>query len=100
MSLDNQLLQRLSGIPGFNKSLITSGGATSLVDSLPASLSGMVLIAYNEALRKVFQIGLVLACLAVLGMAAMEWRNILTAEAKADAKKSERAEEKEVEQTA
>ena len=55
--LDNQLVQRLSGIPGFNRSFVTSGGATSLIDSLPADLRETVLIAYNESLRKVFQIG-------------------------------------------
>jgi hypothetical protein len=33
--LHNQLVQRLSGVPGFNWSLITSGGATSLLNLLP-----------------------------------------------------------------
>ncbi|KAK9358832.1 major facilitator superfamily domain-containing protein [Lipomyces starkeyi] len=37
--LDNQLVQRLSGLPGFNSSLITSGGATSLLSSLPGDCS-------------------------------------------------------------
>lgn len=75
--LGNQLLQRLSGIPGYSQSLITSGGATSLLDSVPADLMAIVLTAYNEALRKVFQIGLILSCLAVLGTATLEWRNVL-----------------------
>lgn len=98
--LDNQLLQKLSGIPGFSKSLVTSGGATSLLDSVPADLRGTVLTAYNEALRKVFRIGLVLSCLAVLGTAAMEWRNILkTPEEKVCAEKSGAAEEEKDGQT-
>jgi MFS family permease len=75
--LDNQLLKRLSGIPGFSKSLVTSGGATSILDSVPPELRGTVLKAYNEALRSVFQIGVVLACLAVPGEAMLEWRSIL-----------------------
>lgn len=75
--LDNQLLQRLSGIPGFSKSLITSGGATSLLDSVPTDLRETVLVAYNDSLRKVFQIGLILSCLAVLGTATMEWKSVL-----------------------
>lgn len=75
--LDNKLIQRLSGLPGFSKSLITSGGATSLIDNVPASLRGTVLAAYNESLRKVFEIGLILSCFAVLGISLMEWKNIL-----------------------
>ena len=76
--LDTQLLQRLSRIiPGFSEHVVTSGGATSLVESVPEDLRGAVIEAFNEALRKVFLIGLVLSCLAVLGIASMEWKNIL-----------------------
>ncbi|XXH05441.1 hypothetical protein Hte_011868 [Hypoxylon texense] len=75
--LGNQLVQRLSGIPGFNSSLITSSGATSLLSSLPANVLDMALEAYNEALRKVFQVGLIVSCLAVLGTATLEWRSVL-----------------------
>lgn len=75
--LDNQLVQRLSGVPGFNSTLITSSGATSLLSSLPENLRGTVLTAYNESLRKVFQIGLVVSCLTILGAATMEWRSVL-----------------------
>lgn len=75
--LDNQLVQRLAGVPGFNSSLITSGGATSLLSSLPANLRETVRTAYNESLRKVFQIGLILSCLTILGAAALEWRSVL-----------------------
>lgn len=75
--LDNQLVQRLSHIPGFNSRLITSGGATSLISSLPANLRQTVLIAYNESLRKVFQIGLIISCLTILGTATLEWRSVL-----------------------
>ncbi len=93
--LDNQLLQRLSGMSGFNKSLITSGGATALRDSVPPDLRGTVLIAYNESLRKVFQIGLILSCLAVLGTASMEWKSVLKKpDAKIDAEKSGATKEK------
>jgi MFS family permease len=76
-ALDNQLVQRLSGLSGFNSSLITSGGATSLISSLPANLRETVLTDYNEALRKIFQIGMIISCLAVLGAAMLEWRSVL-----------------------
>ncbi|THC89804.1 hypothetical protein EYZ11_010743 [Aspergillus tanneri] len=75
--LANQLLQRLADIPGFNKKLVTAGGATFLVRSVPADAKEKVLTAYNEALRKVFQIGLIVSCLAVLGTVSMEWKSIL-----------------------
>ena len=96
--LDNQLVQRLSGLPGFDPSLITSGGATSLLSSLPANLRGTVLTAYNEALRKVFQIGLIVSCLTILGAATLEWRSILKKpETNAGPEISGAAEEKKVE---
>jgi MFS family permease len=74
--LGSQLLQKLSGIPGFQPGLVTSGGATSLVTSLPVEFHDMALAAYNEALRKVFQVGLIVSCLSVLGAAGLEWRSI------------------------
>ncbi|MCJ1387261.1 hypothetical protein MMC18_000101 [Xylographa bjoerkii] len=95
--LGNQLVQRLSGIPGFNSSLVTSGGVTSLISSLPASLRETVLTAYNEALRKVFQVGLIVACLTVLGAVALEWKSThQKPEADVGAEKSGAPEEKNV----
>ncbi|KAL2215028.1 putative MFS aflatoxin efflux pump [Thermoascus aurantiacus ATCC 26904] len=82
--LGNQLVQRLSGVPGFDPSLITSGGATSLLSALPASEHDTVLTAYNEALRKVFQVGLIISSLAVLGAVALEWKSILKNKPKAN----------------
>ena len=75
--LGTQLVQKLSGIPGIDPGLVTSSGATSLLSSLPTSLRPIVLKAYNESLRVVFQIRLVLSCLTLLGTAALEWRSIL-----------------------
>ncbi|ORY71976.1 putative MFS aflatoxin efflux pump [Pseudomassariella vexata] len=74
--LNNQLLERLSGLPGFTPSMISSNGATTLSSSLPVELRGPVLEAYNESLRKVFQVGLIMTCLTIIGSAAMEWRSV------------------------
>ncbi|KAF3768067.1 putative MFS aflatoxin efflux pump [Cryphonectria parasitica EP155] len=74
--LSTQLLKRLSGVAGIDASLITTSGATGLLASVPASLREKVLVSYNEALRVVFLIGLVVCCLAVLGLAAMEWKSV------------------------
>lgn len=75
--LNNQLVKRLSGLPGFEPSLVTSGGATSLLETLPGDQRAPALQAYNEALRMVFQIGLIMSCLTILGTAALEWKSIL-----------------------
>lgn len=74
--LSHQLVQRLSGGPGFNSSLVTSGGATSLLGSIPADLRETALTAYNKALRMVFQVGLIMSCFAVLGAAMLVWRSV------------------------
>jgi MFS family permease len=73
--LNNQLLKKLAGVPGFDKSLVTSGGATELIKSLPAELKPTVLEAYNEALQDTFKVGTTLTALAFLGVACMEWRS-------------------------
>jgi len=72
----NQLVQRLSGFPGFNAQLVTSEGATGLLNSLPADVRGSALEAYNEALRVVFQVGLIVTCLAILGTSTLEWLSV------------------------
>ncbi|KAH8157934.1 hypothetical protein CIB48_g10310 [Xylaria polymorpha] len=74
--LNNQLLQRLRHIPGFSPGLVQAGGATSLIDSFPIEYRHDVLIAYNESLRTVFRVGLILATLSVIGAAGMEWRSV------------------------
>ncbi|KAJ8071804.1 hypothetical protein OCU04_002118 [Sclerotinia nivalis] len=75
--LDTQLVQRFSNFPGFEPSLITSSGATSFLGSLPANLRETSLIEYNEALRKVFQIGLILSYLTALCIAMLEWKSVI-----------------------
>lgn len=74
--LNNQLVERLAGLPGFTPSLIQTGGATSLIGSFPPEYRHDVLVAYNESLRIVFRAGLILAALSVLGALAMEWRSV------------------------
>lgn len=74
--LSNQLVQRLSGLPGFDPSLVTSGGATSLLASFGEDLRETALVAYNEALRTVFLVGLIPTCLAALGTFSLEWKTV------------------------
>nr|POE56465.1 efflux pump roqt [Quercus suber] len=74
--LGNQLVSRLSGIPGFDSNQVTSGGATTLIHSVPASDVSNVLVQYNASLQVVFIVGLVVACLTLLGAVALEWKQI------------------------
>ncbi|OHF03888.1 hypothetical protein CORC01_00750 [Colletotrichum orchidophilum] len=71
----NQLLQRLSSVPGLDAQKIMDSGVTSLTN-LPDSVKATVLFAYNEAIRQVFLVGLVLACVAIFGALALEWRSV------------------------
>lgn len=74
--LDNELLRRTAGIPGVSPEQILSSGATDLTRSVPASALPAVLAAYNESLRKVFQVGLIMTCLTIFGAAMLEWRSV------------------------
>jgi len=73
--LNNELLKGLSAIPGFSPSDYLSQGATSLTQ-LPDEIKRPVLIVYNEALRKVFIVGVVMVCLTIFGAAALEWKSV------------------------
>lgn len=73
--LNNQLLQRLSSLPGFSPKMIQDSGATSLT-SLHALVKTTVLVAYNESLRQVLLVGLVPVCVSMLGALVMEWWSV------------------------
>lgn len=73
--LNNELLKRFASVLGFRPESIQTGGAISLTN-LPKSVRRTSLVAYNESLRQVFRVGLVLACVSILGALAMEWRTV------------------------
>ncbi|KAK7749789.1 hypothetical protein SLS53_000368 [Cytospora paraplurivora] len=73
--LDGELLRKLAGLPGFDASTILNSGATTIT-ALPEPLKSTVLVAYNAALRKVFQVGLIMTCLTIFGAATLEWRSV------------------------
>lgn len=74
--LNNQLAKSLAGIPGISPSLIQSTGAIQLLSVIPAEYRVAALEAYNNSLRVCFQIGLIMACLSILGALGMEWRSV------------------------
>ncbi|KXJ92611.1 major facilitator superfamily domain-containing protein [Microdochium bolleyi] len=74
--LTNELLNRLTGIAGVTPEFIENTGATSLSGALPAAVRGVVLNAYNLALRSVFTVGVAFTCLTIVGALLMEWRSV------------------------
>ncbi|KAF2494568.1 MFS general substrate transporter [Lophium mytilinum] len=76
--LGRELVERLAGVPGvdFSAALVRDTGATELLKLVPAEYREMALGAYNDSLRVVFRVGLVMACLAVIGAAGLEWRSV------------------------
>ncbi|OIW25625.1 MFS toxin efflux pump [Coniochaeta ligniaria NRRL 30616] len=74
--LDNQLAARLAGIPGVDPGQIQGSGVTELFKHIPPQYHTVALDAYNDSLRRVFEVGLVMACLSVPASLAMEWRSV------------------------
>ncbi|KAK0619748.1 major facilitator superfamily domain-containing protein [Immersiella caudata] len=74
--LNNRLIEYLAPIPGFSTKLLLNNGATTILEVLGEAQKPAVLSAYNEALRWVFRVGLIVICLGVFGALAMEWRNV------------------------
>ncbi|PYI09932.1 MFS general substrate transporter [Aspergillus sclerotiicarbonarius CBS 121057] len=76
--LDQHLATRLARISGINitPETIERAGITGLFKTIPFQYHTAVLEAYNSSLRLCFVIGLVFACLSVIGSIGMEWRNV------------------------
>jgi hypothetical protein len=66
------------GIPGFDAERAIKAGAVELRNLVPAKYLTSVLVAYNDAITKAFQLAVIMACLASLGAVGMEWRNMKT----------------------
>jgi MFS family permease len=80
--LSTELVKRLSGLPGLDASVIVSLGATELRAYVGEELLPEVLLAYNDALDRVFLVGVIVSCLSLPGALLTEWRSIKTKGAK------------------
>lgn len=69
--LSNQLAKRLVISP----QMVQNSGATQLLDHVPVEDRAAAVVSYNDSLRTCFQVGLVMACLAIVGGVAMDWRS-------------------------
>jgi len=96
--LANELLDRLSSLPGFDASQVFHGGITSLLHSLPADLHDKAVYEYNEALRKVFMIGVIISCLAIPPAFLLEWKSIKGLKKFGGDEEEEKEEEKKAEE--
>ncbi|EAL86435.1 hypothetical protein KXV22_005653 [Aspergillus fumigatus] len=70
--LSNQLAKRLA----ISSQTVQNTGATQLLEHVPVDDRVASLGAYNDSLQVVFQVGLIMACLAILGAVPMEWRTV------------------------
>ncbi|KAK0935074.1 hypothetical protein LTR29_013394 [Friedmanniomyces endolithicus] len=61
---------------GLSPAQIVNTGATELRSVVPAEKLGELLGIYNDAVRQVFVVGTILACLAALGAVGLEWRSV------------------------
>lgn len=91
----SSLKNGLSGFSGIDPEALGSAGATSLSSSLPEGIRQTVLMAYNDALRHVFRVGLIVSCLAVLGVASLEFKSVKKEQMQSEKTKEESNETKE-----
>nr|WOL36634.1 MFS transporter [Pseudogymnoascus verrucosus] len=62
-------------ILGLDPAVMVKVGATELRNVVSPSQLHVVLLAYNDAITKAFQISLITSCLTILGASGMEWRS-------------------------
>lgn len=67
---------RSLGIPDFDASSIVKMGATEVRRMVSKEWLAAVLEVYNGALRWAFRIAVIMACLSILAVVPMEWKNL------------------------
>ncbi|KAH7140952.1 major facilitator superfamily domain-containing protein [Dactylonectria macrodidyma] len=74
----NRLVSNLMelSIAGLEPEAVVNAGATAVRSMVDPEMLPQVLVAYNDALVKTFQLGLILSCLSVLGAIGVEWKSI------------------------
>ncbi|KAI2606609.1 putative MFS multidrug transporter [Hypoxylon sp. NC1633] len=73
---ENALIDGLRQIPGLDADAILHVGATGLRDVVDSRYLQGVLVAYNNAVVKVFYCGVAVSCATIVGAVAMEWRSV------------------------
>ena len=63
-------------IPNFDPELAVRAGATQLRHLVAPEYLHGILVAYNDAIIKAFQVALIMSCFTILGASGMEWRRM------------------------
>jgi len=74
---EQRLDKNLAGISGLNARNITSNGATELRKVVPLQELPVVLVAYNDAIKRTFILATIMGALVIIGALLMEWRSVL-----------------------
>lgn len=75
--LEEQLAKNLKPIlPDLDASSLANGGATTIRNMVTADQLPAVLVAYNDAIRNIWYLGLGLACLVLLASCGFEWKSV------------------------
>ncbi|KAM0424571.1 hypothetical protein ACHAPT_010290 [Fusarium lateritium] len=76
--LNEKLLHYINelAIPGVSGMQVIDAGATGFRGVIPVEHIGQIVDAYNWALRKAFQIALIMACLSALPAVLLEWKSV------------------------
>ncbi|RJE18500.1 MFS toxin efflux pump [Aspergillus sclerotialis] len=80
----------LSQVPELDPSIVLQAGATNLQRTVTQATSGQadvvarVLKVYNDAILQAFLVGLVLACVSVIGAIGVEWRTVKDSKEQSD----------------
>jgi hypothetical protein len=78
--LNERLLEYIGalGIEGLDTPAVVRAGATAIRKVVPVEHLGSVVGAYNMAIRKTFEVALIMSCLSLVGGVFMEWRSVKT----------------------
>jgi hypothetical protein len=73
-----ELVKRIKamGLTGLDPQQLISVGATQFRSIIPAEDLDQVLEAYNASLVRTYRVGLIMACLSVIGPLGMKWVNV------------------------
>jgi hypothetical protein len=81
--LSNKLVEHLTKIPGLitshpglNPSQIVNLGALELKEFFGPQYSDAVILAFNNSLDSVFQVGMIVSCLSLVGALLVDWKSI------------------------
>ncbi|KAF7289430.1 Major facilitator superfamily transporter [Mycena chlorophos] len=72
----DNLAQGVARISGVSPESVVSTGATNLASAIAPQYLGAVLVVYNDAIMKTFEVAIALSGASLLGSLAMEWRSV------------------------